>query len=344
MKIGILTFHWATNYGAVLQCYALQTYLESNGHVVEIVNYMPAQYDDNLWTFFRFRKFLRYQEYKCLHEKEKQIKSFRNKFLKQTSRFRKESELFEATMQYDILITGSDQIFNPSFLINGERGGSTAYYLGFTNRVKKISYAVSFGCTEYPSELQEQIKGLLSSFDAVSVRESTGKVIIDNLGINGAVVVPDPTLLLRGKSYMRFISPTNNDSCFVYMLHNQESILVKNTSVLKQKIHFSKSESIEKWLGNIHNSLGIITNSFHCVVFSLLFHKPFVVILNSKENIDMNDRFYTLLGKCGLTDRITTFQDYDQSILTKNIDWEKVELNLETIRTIGKHFLSMNFT
>ena len=58
MKIGILTFHWATNYGAILQCYALQTYLENLGHDVEVIDYKPKQYDDTLYAFFRFRKFL----------------------------------------------------------------------------------------------------------------------------------------------------------------------------------------------------------------------------------------------------------------------------------------------
>ena len=58
MKIGILTFHWATNYGAVLQCYALQTYLESLGHDVRVINYKPKQYDFSLWRFFRYRLFL----------------------------------------------------------------------------------------------------------------------------------------------------------------------------------------------------------------------------------------------------------------------------------------------
>lgn len=63
MKIGILTFHWATNYGAVLQCYALQSYLESMGHDVKVINYKPRQYDDNLYTFLRFRKFLNIKDY-----------------------------------------------------------------------------------------------------------------------------------------------------------------------------------------------------------------------------------------------------------------------------------------
>lgn len=342
MKIGILTFHWATNYGAVLQCYALQAYLERMGHSVEVVNYKPSQFDNTIYNFLRYRKFLRYKAYKYSCAKEQKLESFRSKYLNRTVRFQKETELFEATTKYDLLITGSDQVLNPSFLNNGEKRGSTAYYLGFTNLVKKISYAVSFGCTEYPCELHNKIKELLSSFDAHSVRESTGKTIIDNLGIVGAVVVPDPTLLLCAEMYKKFVKTTKIDSYFAYILQNQEVHIKRISSELNIKIHLSINESLERWLSNIHNSLGIITNSFHCVVFSLLFHKEFVVVLNTKENIGMNDRFYTLLSECGLEDRITTFQDYDKSILTKSIDWEKVESNIESMRTIGKQFLRLN--
>lgn len=85
MKIGILTFHWATNYGAVLQCYALQSYLESMGHDVKVINYKPRQYDDNLYTFLRFRKFLNLEEYFNNRKKESVLRdSVVNIFIKQS--------------------------------------------------------------------------------------------------------------------------------------------------------------------------------------------------------------------------------------------------------------------
>ena len=57
MKIGILTFHWATNYGAVLQCYALQAYLEQLGHNVRVIDYKPLKYDESLYNFIRCKKY-----------------------------------------------------------------------------------------------------------------------------------------------------------------------------------------------------------------------------------------------------------------------------------------------
>lgn len=343
MKIGILTFHWATNYGAVLQAFALQTVFTQMGHDVEIINYMPKQYDDNLWTFLRYRKFMHYQSYKYNVAKEVKISSFREQNLITTSeRYYREKDLSEATRKYDVLISGSDQVMNPSFLVAGEKGGSTAYFLGFQTNCKKIAYAVSFGCTSYPTALTLKVQKLLSTFHAISTREATGKSIVELVEIKNSIVVPDPTILLIGKDYQKFVTQNPNDEYFVYILRHEEYKLNHLKSSTSNKIKFSTNESIENWLSNIYNSKAIITNSFHCVVFSLLFHKNFMVVLNTKENVGMNDRFYTLLGKCGLLDRITTYDECSETLLTREIDWEKVDFGLEELRKIGKHFLESN--
>lgn len=342
MKIGILTFHWATNYGAILQAFALQAYLKSIGHDVKIINYKPARYDDTLYYFFRYRKFLQYRTYRCICRKESFLKSFRSRHLIQTQRFSKEQDLTVEASMYDILITGSDQVLNPFFLQSGERGGSTAYFLGFTNTVKKISYAASFGCTEYPVHLREKIKSLLTSFHAISVREVTGQAIVASLGFKDVELVPDPTLLLSADSYKVFVTCAYDEHYFAYMLHGEQARLDGIVHKFDSKINKSTDECIENWLSNIYNSKGVITNSFHCVVFSLLFHKPFIVLLNQLENKGMNDRFYTILEKCGLISRISTYEEFNQSLMNMSIDWDKVDKVIDEIRTIGKNFLEEN--
>ena len=141
MKIGILTFHWATNYGAVLQCFALQEYLRSQGHDVEVINYKPKQYDDNVFTFLRFRKFLNLDEYLRDRKKESALVAFRDSHLHQTKRICKCMDIVEIANSYDIIISGSDQVTNPSFLLSGEGLGiiSPAYFLGFPFTVTFIS-------------------------------------------------------------------------------------------------------------------------------------------------------------------------------------------------------------
>lgn len=124
MKIGILTFHWATNYGAVLQCYALQEYLKSLGHEVEIINYKPHLFDDNVFTFLRFRKFLHIGDYLNNCKKEAALKDFRSSRLHQTERIYACKDMAYIANCYDAIVSGSDQVVNPSFLLNGEGKGT----------------------------------------------------------------------------------------------------------------------------------------------------------------------------------------------------------------------------
>lgn len=133
MRIGILTFHWATNYGAVLQCYALQDFLESLGHKVQVINYKPRQYDNNIYSFLRFRKFLNFQEYINNRKKEIKIREFRREHLHLTDRVYQCKEIASFASYYDILVSGSDQVVNPSFLMSGEGRGvvSPTYFWDF---------------------------------------------------------------------------------------------------------------------------------------------------------------------------------------------------------------------
>ena len=130
MKIGILTFHWATNYGAVLQCFALQEALKTLGHEVEVINYKPYVYDNTLWSFLRFRKFLDMRAFRIDVVKEKKMRSFRRRFLRLSDkRYGRWNTLRSELSDYDVLISGSDQVINPSFLFSGEGGPSSAYFL-----------------------------------------------------------------------------------------------------------------------------------------------------------------------------------------------------------------------
>lgn len=104
MKIGILTFHWATNYGAVLQCYALQIYLEAMGHEVHVINYKPRLYDYTLWNYIRFRSFLHHNSYINSKRKEKVLQRFRDQHLNLTSRIYKKTDIPDAISDYGIVI------------------------------------------------------------------------------------------------------------------------------------------------------------------------------------------------------------------------------------------------
>ena len=341
MKIGILTFHWATNYGAVLQSFALQHTIKKLGHEVHIINYKPWNTDINLYSLIRYRMIL--HPYKLLkdYSKEQLFIPFRDKFLSQTKRIKRAIFLGKLSEDFDCVISGSDQVMNPSFLRVGEPKGSTAYYLGFgRDTLRRVAYGVSFGTTKFPDALLHVVEPLISRFNSLSVREQSGISIIEKMGRQDAILVPDPTLLLSGEDYERIIrTGVKHKKVCYYILHNRKELVEKIKYNFAQEGVFENNHcTVDKWLENIHGASCFITNSFHGCVFSILFHIPFFVVLQTKENIGMNDRFYTLLNYLGLTDRILTENDCDFSNAIP-INWEEVEYRLQQYREIGMTFL-----
>ena len=350
MKIGILTFHWATNYGAVLQCYALQEYLKSLGNEVEIINYKPHLFDDNVFTFLRFRKFLHIGDYLNNCKKEAALNDFRSSRLHQTERIYACKDMAYIANRYDAIVSGSDQVVNPSFLLNGEGKGtvSPTYFLGFPFDGKRIGYALSFGCVKYPQECVEIAKPFMAKFDKISTRETTGVKIVKAMGRNDAVVVPDPTLLLSSTEYEKLAndSQVNNFPeiyCF-FIRHIAERKQALKSLTLKGSLLWNNEDgdySLEGWLAKIKHANFVITDSFHCMVMCLKLHTPFAVVTELEGNTGMNDRLFTLLGLLDLEYRIVYKGDVSKikAIVNTDINWDFVDLKLEDYKSIGAEFL-----
>ena len=347
MKIGIITFHWAANYGAILQAYALQTYLSGFGNDVRIIDYKPYGFDKSL-----FRLLVPHRPGTMLREarnyfKDKRVDAFRKKYLHLTERYGSLQELRNSPPDVDVLICGSDQIWTPGFSMSGEGGKTSTYYLDFGNStVKRVAYAVSFGCQEYPGECSNYIKPLLERFEAISVRESSGIEILRKMGIENSTLVSDPTAFLTSKQYMALLDGSNTvkkEQVCIYMLRKQEKrikTLIKETiSSLKNtgKATTIKSPTVEKWLEEIARSSFVITNSFHGIMMCLKFHTPFIAITETGTNAGMNDRLYTLLQTVGLEDRIISCEK--PTFLKGDIDWEKVDSALDGKVRISADFL-----
>lgn len=339
-KIGILTFHWATNYGAVLQSYALQEALKKLGYDVQIINYKPKKFDDSLWHFVRYRKFLNISEYLREHNKEHKLAKFRDVYLNVTKRYRSIIQLQTEHLNYDILITGSDQILNPSFLESGENGGSTAYFLDFGNdNVKIVAYAASFGTTYYPEHLIQKCSKYVNKFNLISSRELSGIDIFSKMGGDDVSLRPDPTLLHKSDFYYRLLDKQEPVPFTIrmYMLRGREKSLTKQ--IQKEVGEIISDPSIEGWLNAVNYSSHFITNSFHGMVFCLLFHVPFSIVLNSIENTGMNDRFFTLLQEIGLEKRIFSEANFSIKDLDYQFDWEQVDTKICEIRDRGWSFI-----
>ena len=345
MKIGILTFHWATNYGAILQCYALQTYLELLGHEVYVINYKPKIYDIKIFNVLRPRNLCHSFDYLRNYSKEHQLKHFRNSYLHLTKRIFSEED-FNSLGVFDIVFSGSDQVLNPSFTLIGEGKPCSAYYLNKIKSKYKFGYAVSFGCKVYPKDAIIYAKQWINSFDSISVREETGLAILESLSFHGGKqLVPDPTLLL-GASLFDKVPVTSfcEKFIYVYLLHGK-TLPSCLQNVLQAKIVIAEEDgkfSMENWLGRIKCSNILITNSYHGMIMSILFHVPFVVILNEGALSGMNDRFYSLLDYLELSYRIVNEIDNKQiqNVIETDIDWKNVDAKLEEFSKIGKNYLN----
>lgn len=331
MRIGIITFHWAVNYGAILQTYALQTYLEKKGHEVWIINYKPKKYDLNYKkllssprTLFSIKSF--YKERK----KDKELQKFRDAKLNLTRRYFSTEELKNDPPNFDVYISGSDQILNPSFTLCGENKPTSAYYLDFgSESVKRIGYAVSFGCVEYPFKVKLIAEPLLKKFDFISVREITGINILKSMNYTKSDLSPDPTLLLDKIEYDKLIDEKETKIIYynyVYILRKFNRYKELEKQIDNIRYSDENEYSISKWLANIKNANSVITNSYHGIIFCIKYNIPFIVLLDTKENIGMNDRFYTLLEKIGLIDRIISYDEINliQKKIQKPIDWNTI--------------------
>lgn len=357
MKIGIITFHWATNYGAVLQAYALQSFLKKLKHDVKIIDYMPDYYDKSFRNCFRAKRPRIIIKNILEYYKEKPFVIFRKKYFDLTARYNSIQELKTMPPDCDVYICGSDQIWNQYFTTLGEGQITTSYFLDFGDqKTIRISYAASFGCTEYPEAIEKIAAPCLSKFKAISVRERTGCEIIRRMGFNKVSLMPDPTLLLSAKDYDKIIDhPVIDDDAFsfFYVIHDHQFTVKKIEDFFRSKLskrvvstkrlRYSMID-INEWLANIKSCEYIVTNSFHGVVFSIIYNKPFIAIPVEGTLAGMNDRIFTLLNQLGLQNRILANCDLNRmmALLSEKINWDCVDEKIQSLRNDAENFLLEN--
>lgn len=300
MKISILTFHFVENYGAQLQAYALQTYLQSIGHKVEILDFRPSKLinDYKMINFKSLKKVI--ADLSRLRTRKKQIHKFRdfmNEYLNLSSdRYDDTLNINNFINTSDIFICGSDQIWNLPLT-----GYSYQYFLNFIdqNECKKISYAASFG--DLIQDKDKKIIGdYLKEFDAISVRESSSLDVINDLADKNSVCVLDPVFLLSTDQWrnLSFYNTTIVPKSYILiydLIGRGDKTLIKKAKIEANRLN-KKIISIhplttkryrvdynlydvgpKEFLWLIDNAEIVFTNSFHATSFSLIFEKKFVV-------------------------------------------------------------------
>ncbi|MDR2409140.1 MAG: polysaccharide pyruvyl transferase family protein [Bacteroidales bacterium] len=369
MKIGIMTFWWSDdNYGQILQCYALQKYLRDAGHDAYLIRYDPRNdyvktpFLKKVIKVFNPVKLSHFVYYKVkkimFHDKiEKtnylrKFDCFRKQYMQQSKRmYYSYKELIEGPPEADVYIAGSDQVWNPDLLsFKKTKNQVKAYFLDFGDGEKKrIAYAASFGKERLPDNFIQEITILLEKFDYVSVREKSGLDICRACGFDKVEWVPDPTMLLKASDYRALyanepLSNIEKSYCLLYMLSNTYDFSIKViyewaksknleivyvTGNLKHDKYEKMYASIPEWLYLIDNAEYIITNSFHCSLFSLLFQKRFGIVPLTGSYLGMNSRFDSLFETMEIRQR---FIDSSFTVLDTDIDWNKVENIFKTIQ------------
>lgn len=363
MKIGILTYWWAyDNYGQLLQCYALQKYLRELGHDVYVIRY---NYNNEIvWEksslFRRFSRALnpitlyRFLEKMCLKKVNNKrnlmrgFDEFRNKYISFSIDFyQKYEDLRTKAPVADMYIVGSDQVWNFTFAdFNKVKSIIHAYMLDFgAENTKRFSYAASWGVSDISAELKNEIIPLLRKFDYVSVREQKGIDLCEQCGINNAEWVCDPTLLLDATVYRSMYAENKirlpqKKYIFVYMLSNQCLFDLKtvysfakerNLDVVYVTGNYSDDRckvfpaTIPEWLYYIDNAEYVISNSFHCAVFSIIFYKRFGIVKLSGKHKGMNTRLDSLFDMFGISGRY--IENNDLSVL--DIPYKPMKIDIK---------------
>lgn len=349
MNIGILTQPLHSNYGGLLQNYALQEVLKEMGHnPLTIDRHKPRSANVFKELAKRILQMARPSfDVSLLTQKQKlKLSASLQIFIKQNINStrclfsQKEFDDFVCYHPMDAYIVGSDQCWRPCYSANIEN-----YYLDFVNNdAKKISYAASFGVDdwEYSNENAQIVGRLIERFDAISVREKSGMDLCKNrLGVKSSWVL-DPTMLLGKRGFMKFVTrKSNNGYVLNYLLEESTEArqLVTNmakcvgTEYIRSNIAspvFHRGESleshqnisVERWLSNIYNASFVVTDSFHGAAFSILFNVPFCVKLNGVRG---NARLESLLADFDLLNCI--YNDEKESFVP-SFDWKKINNHL----------------
>lgn len=364
MKIGVLTLPLQTNYGGILQAYALQTTLERMGHEVILLNESRIQKLKPSRAPFTYtkrllKKYLLNQKCRIFEEQYQNkiypiISQHLQKFINKYIHCIYLQDLCTLhSNEFDAIIVGSDQIWRPKYYPKIENA-----FLDFTKKwnIKRIAYAASFGTDkwEYTSTQTNKCKKLIQKFNAISVRESSAVDLCKRYFNTKALHVLDPTMLLNKEDYIKLFeavqTPQSPGNLLVYILDEtpDKTSLINNIAQKKGLTPFRVNSqignpnaplkkriqpSVEQWIRGFYDAEFVITDSFHACVFSILFGKPFIVYGNEGRGLT---RFESLLSTFEFKNSITT--DIDK-VYINNIDPDLINKLLLEMRNHSISFL-----
>ncbi len=361
------------NYGTSLQGYALLKKIQQLGYEVEVINYIKrlSFFDKLKWVINSYRCGLGVMKKRKTHhvpsdystniaERTAAVDFYKaNKLLPYFRDYIGFDALCKGSKNYDAVIVGSDQVWLPT-------GLPTKFFnlLFVDDNVRKIAYASSFGVQEIPNFQKKMTGTYLDRFFRIGVREQRGKEIVETLSHQTAHVVADPTLLFLREEWEEEITDSIiNDRepyMFCYLISENEDARLKATELARRKglkiiciRHLEKYRAIDETYGDeapynvgpnefvkyIRNAEYVVTDSFHCTVFSHIFHKRFLTFYRSSEGKNArNSRIDSLISVLG-TNPERLYSVGGLNGIDSNVDWAIVDKNLIALRDSSIVFL-----
>ncbi len=373
MRIGLVTFYHIHHYGAALQAAATEQAVKSLGHECEIIDYYVNQNN----ALFRRPTGLGSAaadahtalHYPALRTRYQRFEQFARDHLRITPRCYESFEALRAAdLPYDALLSGSDQIWNPKIFPDGRF--DPVFFGAFSPR-RKIAYAPSFGIPRIPEGMEEELRGYLTQFSHLSVRERQGQKIVSELTGKDVPVVLDPTLLLTAEQWHRAASdhlfssrstfglqlpvPVPGGYLLCYCISRpgaldpylrefarRSAMPVVQLCGIRQKVHPRARCILEagpaEFLELFEKAGFVFTNSFHGTVFAVQFHVPFFTAVSPAELADPeSSRTFSLLNRLGLSNRIVG--QGTTAGLEDPIDWAEVDRRLGEARASSLSYL-----
>ena len=370
--VGIITIWQTNNYGAELQAFALQRKLNLMGASCENIDFpfyknpdfhkfrsKKSEYSIGLTNMLKemfFPVFNRISRGKNPQTTLERLHNFHQFYLltnRSERRYLSVQSLYKEPPRYDIFMTGSDQVWNPRIPI-----AHAPFFLDFAPMESpRVSYASSFGVDRLPEQAKPYFQKWLNSFSYISVREQKGVEFVQKLTGKGAVHVLDPTLLLTAAEWGRIAANPRHSEPYLLLydlLPSQKIIaLAKDlASVLKLKIYRICRDSGTKpepgiiqfpaagpqdFLALFKNSSFVITNSFHGMVFSILFEKEFRVLI--PETMKNRGRISSLIQLLELNQNVINEPDLKNWNIKHVTDFSKVNSLLKLSREKSENYL-----
>lgn len=365
IKIGIITFHKPINYGSILQAWALQKVFQNNGYYSEIIDYEPQElkhlYETSIKDARGFKRIVKrmFLFRRTVDLQRKRFDDFKKNNLSiSESQFYYDSDFSGISNAYDILVSGSDQVWNTNIM-----DCDPVFFLPFPFAGKKIAYACSVneGCANDRFK-EDWLRKWLNQYSFISIRETSGVDKVDSFLKNTKKIYNtlDPTLLLDEHTYRSLMGDRIVDEKYiflynmwtkteglkaakliskklglpVYTLTNQMD-LIRISKYIINGIKVDLTHIGPKdFLNFIYHAKFVLTDSFHGTAFSIIFNKQFLSLNSHVDKVTYknDERLISILSHESLKERFIKIEDIYGFDLSKQIDYKKVNQYIDSVK------------